>query len=146
MPTHLFQRTYFWKPGIWGPEPRWPMDPDTSIIESLFRSRLQIPAKHNLIVTLLAQGAFNKVYTLITSDGDGLESQLPCVFHITLPVEPFYKTVSEVAMLSYIREHTSVPVPHIIAHNSTADNKLGFEWILMEKIPGVVTHGKVPGL
>ena len=113
------------------------MDPDISAIESLSRNHLQIPTEHTLTATLLAQGAFNKVYILITSDRDGLESQLPCVFRFTLPVEPFYKTASEVATLSYIREHTSVPVPHVIAYNSTADDEFGFEWILMERIPGV---------
>ena len=85
----------------------------------------------------LAEGAFNKVYTIVTSDDAGVESQLPYVFRTTLPVEPFYKTASEVATLSYIREHTSVPVPRVIAHSSTADNELGFEWILMDRIPGV---------
>jgi aminoglycoside phosphotransferase (APT) family kinase protein len=65
------------------------------------------------------------------------ESQLPYVFRVTPLVEPFYKIAGEVATLSYIREHTSISVPRIIAHNSTADNQLGFEWIPMEEIPGV---------
>ena len=113
------------------------MDPDVSIIESLSRNHLQIPAEHNLTATFLAQGAFNKVYTIITSDSGGVESQLPYVFRVTIPVEPFYKTASEVATLSYIRGHTFVPVPRVITHSSTADNELGFEWIIMERIPGV---------
>ena len=52
-------------------------------------------------------------------------------------MEPFYKIASEVANLSYVRGHTSVPVPRIVAHSSTADNELGFEWVLTEKTPGV---------
>ena len=52
-------------------------------------------------------------------------------------MEPFYKTASEVATLSYIREHTSIPVPRVIASSSTAENELGCEWILMERLPGV---------
>ena len=122
---------------MWAPKPRWPADPDISIIESLSRNHLQIPVEHDITVTFLAQGAFNKVYTISTSDGGGVESQLPYVFRVTIPVEPFYKTASEVATLSYIQEHTFVPVPRIVAYSSTADNELGFEWILMEKIPGV---------
>ena len=113
------------------------MDPDVSIIELISRNFLQIPAQHNLTATFLAEGAFNKVYTLATSDGDGVESQLPYVFRVALPVEPFYKTASEVATLCYIREHTFAPVPRVIAHSSTTDNELGFEWILMDKILGV---------
>lgn len=37
----------------------------------------------------------------------------------------------------YILEYVSVPVPRIIARSSTADNELGFDWILMEKVSGV---------
>jgi len=56
-------------------------------------------------------------------------------------VEPFYKTASEVATLAYVREHISVPVPRVIASSSTAENELGCEWILMEKVPGVALAG-----
>ena len=52
-------------------------------------------------------------------------------------MEPFYKNANEVATISYVREHSSAPVPHIAAHSPTADNELGFEWTLMEKIPDV---------
>jgi aminoglycoside phosphotransferase len=113
------------------------MDPDISIIESLARNHLQIPDPHHLTVKFLAEGAFNKVYTIATSNNGGVGSHLPYVFRATLPVEPFYKTASEVATLSYIREQTSIPVPRVVAHSSTAENELGFEWVLMEKVPGV---------
>lgn len=56
-----------------------------------------------------------------------MESQLPYVSRTPLPVEPFRKTVSEVATLSYARERTSVPIPHIIARSSTGDNEPSFE-------------------
>lgn len=49
-------------------------------------------------------------------------------------MELFYKTMSEGATLSCIREHTSIPVPRAIAHSSTTDNELGLGWILMVKI------------
>ena len=88
-------------------------------------------------MTFFAEGALNKLYAISTFGDNAVESQLPYVFRVTIPVEPFYKTASEVATLSYIRKHTSVPAPRVIAHSSTADNELGFEWILMERIPGV---------
>jgi hypothetical protein len=112
--------------------------PDISIIESLSRNCLQVPAEHRFTATLtfLAQDA-NKAYTIVTADGGGIESQLPYMFRLTLPAGPFHKTTSEMATLSYIREHTSVPVPRMVTYSSTAENELGFEWILMEKIPGV---------
>lgn len=56
---------------------------------------------------------------------------------VALPVEPFFKTESECATLAYVRMHTSVPVPNVIAYSSTSDNELGFEWMLLEKIDGI---------
>ena len=117
--------------------PRWLVDPDISIIKLLSRSYLQIPADHHLKATFLAEGAFNKLYTISTSGDSAVECQIPYVFRVTIPVGPFYKTASEVTTLSYIREHTSVLVPCIIAYSPTADNELGFEWILIEKVPSV---------
>lgn len=102
------------------------------MIESLSRSLFQLPADRDLSATPFSAGAFNKLYKITISDGNSPEY----IFRVTSPIEPFYKTASEVATLSYLREHTSIPVPGVIAHSSTAENELGFEWILMEKMPG----------
>ena len=56
---------------------------------------------------------------------------------VALPVDPYFKTESEVATIEYIRRHTSIPVPQVVAYSSSPCNELGFEWILMEKISGV---------
>ena len=79
-------------------------------------------------------GTFNRLHTVSLSDcGDGLGS-LQYTLRVTPPVELFYKTASEVATLSYIREHTPVPVPCVIISNSTVED-VGFDWILMERVP-----------
>ena len=107
------------------------------MIETLSRSYLQLPADSHLTVTFFAEGAFNKLYAIAVSDGGDSIGPPQYIFRATTPVEPFYKTASEVATLSYIWEHTSIPVPQVIASSSTAENELGCEWILMEKVPGV---------
>lgn len=56
---------------------------------------------------------------------------------ITLPVEPFFKTESECATLAYIRSHASIPLSNVIAYDSSSENPLAFEWMLLEKIEGV---------
>jgi len=61
---------------------------------------------------------------------------------VAIPVEPFFKTESEVATMEYIREHSSIPIPQVVAYSPSASNPLGFEWILMEMIEGV-TLGRV---
>ena len=56
---------------------------------------------------------------------------------ISLPVDPRYKTLSEVATLDFVRQNTETPVPMVSAFDASNDNDLGFEWMLMEMMPGV---------
>ena len=131
---------FTWEPDLWCNIPRWLSSPDTTVIETLCRSHLQLPAHCQVAVTFLAEGALNKLYTIAISDRGGSGSDpdpLRYVFRASFPAEPFYKTASEVATYSYLREHTTIPVPRIIAHSSSAENELGCEWILMEEVPGV---------
>lgn len=80
-------------------------------------------------VSLLAGGAFNKVYTIQAGD-DNL------VLRVTLPVDPQCKTLSEVATVDWIQSNTILPLPRIIAYNANRENPIDFEWMLMTKIPG----------
>ncbi|KAF3047801.1 hypothetical protein E8E11_003306 [Didymella keratinophila] len=43
----------------------------------------------------------------------------------------------EVATIEYVRQKTWFPVPQAIAFDSNSVNDLGFEWMLMEMMPGV---------
>lgn len=81
-------------------------------------------------VTFHAQGAFSKLYKISTMSE-------ACLMRVSLPVDPRYKTESEVATIEFARQNTSLPVPQIIAFDSNNENELGFEWILMEMMPGV---------
>ena len=55
------------------------------------------------------------------------------LFRTALPVDPYFKTESDVATIEIARHFTSIPVPIMYAYDSSADNALGFEWILMEE-------------
>ena len=55
---------------------------------------------------------------------------------VSLPVDPQYKTLSEVATMDWIHHQKSLPVPEITAHQASRENAIGFEWILMKKLPG----------
>lgn len=133
----VYQPVFVWESGTFGPIPRWLSPPDTTVIERLSRRHLQLPDDCHLAVAFFSEGAFNKLYTIVVPDDDGNPGSPLYIFRVTSPVEPFYKTASEVATLSYIRERTSIPVPRVIAHNPNAENELGCEWILMEMVPGV---------
>ncbi|KAG0633585.1 phosphotransferase enzyme family-domain-containing protein [Tuber brumale] len=122
-----------WKSNLFGPLPAWAVTPNVATIEALSRQHLSVD---DLSVKFLTGGAFNKVY-LITVSSNTIKDQKSYIFRATLPVEPFYKTASEVATLRLLRQCTSLPVPEVFAYDCTTENELGFEWIIMEKIPGV---------
>ncbi|KAL7284120.1 hypothetical protein ACG7TL_001401 [Trametes sanguinea] len=50
---------------------------------------------------------------------------------------PRLKTESEVATMRYLREHTSIPVPEVYQYDSNPYNRLGGEYLLMSKAPGI---------
>jgi hypothetical protein len=56
---------------------------------------------------------------------------------VTIPVDPYFKTASKVATLKFLSQHTSIPVPSVIAYDTSPENQLGFEWTLMTRLPGV---------
>jgi hypothetical protein len=109
-----------------GLEPRWSLPPD---LEALKRTLQSLKASSKVKVTFLAQGAFNKLYD-VEIDDESL------VMRVSLPVDPCYKTLSEVATVNWIRRTTNLPVPTIIRYEPSRENPVGFEWILMTKLPG----------
>lgn len=127
-----------WQVGPTYTAPRWMVVPDISDIEAISRHHLfpntDSSSAEELTVTFLAEGSFNKTYTVDTKTKSLVKSY---VFRVSLPVEPGDKVLNEVATLDYVKRHTKLPVPTVIAHDSSSNNVLGFEWILMEKIPGV---------
>lgn len=64
-------------------------------------------------------------------------SSIDCVLRVGLPVDPWYKVESEVSTMFYISQNTTIPIPRVFAFCPTMDNPIRFEWIVMEKMPGV---------
>jgi hypothetical protein len=91
----------------------------------------RVTRSHSLPLALLTSS-----YLLhpLSDAGGALES---FIMRVSLPVDPYFKTASEVATLQFVRKNTSIPIPRAITFDSSADNELGFEWILMTKLPGV---------
>jgi hypothetical protein len=113
-----------------GPQVEWPSESalDSEKIKSVLGAWLPT-AKFE--VKFLARGAWNQVFLVMDEQGREL------IFRVALPVYPWYKTEAEVATIQFVRENTTIPVPNVYAFDSSADNELGYEWILMEKLPGV---------
>ncbi|KAF2502419.1 hypothetical protein BU16DRAFT_532774 [Lophium mytilinum] len=89
--------------------------------------------KDTFQVEYLNEGTWNAAFKVWSTE-DGFTHN--AVLKIPKPIMPWYKTQSEVATMTYIREHTKVPVPKVFAFDSSTDNALQLEWILMEMAEG----------
>lgn len=125
-------------------EPRWGREPEMEAIERVCRRHLSIPHSDpddefpNCTVTFHAAGSFNRMYLVeaLTSPPRKPRRMTKYMMRISLPVDPRNKTRGEVTTLQLVRQKTDIPVPEVIAFDDTADNEIGFEWILMEFLPG----------
>ncbi|KAH8747236.1 kinase-like domain-containing protein [Diaporthe sp. PMI_573] len=122
-----------WEDNLFSLIPRWTREPSVEAIEGVCRRQLEVPAGSPCTASFYAAGAFNKLYLIACAD----ESFL---MRVTLPVNPYYKTRGEVATLCWVREHTNIPVPKVIAFEDNNDNTIGFEWILMELMSGTTAY------
>ncbi|CAG8588594.1 10656_t:CDS:1 [Ambispora leptoticha] len=78
----------------------------------------------------LSEGGFHKVYILKMEDGTEY------IGRVAFPEYPHWKTESEVAVMEYVRLNTNIPVPKVYHWNSSINNPVGAEYILMERLPG----------
>ncbi|KAK6220533.1 hypothetical protein LQW54_001978 [Pestalotiopsis sp. IQ-011] len=111
--------------------PVWPSEPDVAVIKDIVASAVP-QEEDDFTVEFLAEGAHHKVY----------EASHPAwcttyIFRIALAVDPRLKVESEMATLLFLKQNTSIPAPKPIAWSSYVHEKLGYEWQLLEKLPGV---------
>lgn len=120
-----------WETTLFGSKPQWTVEPSAEILTKLAHRHLHVRMSKadKLIVKFFSQGAFNKVYVITGS-------QAEYVMRVSLPVDPRFKTLSEVAILELLHKVTSIPVPEVIAFDASTQNELGLEWIIMKRVPG----------
>ena len=128
-------------------EPQCIVEPNIDLIPETVQTHLDIiaPGSRCASVAFLAEGTYNKAYTVSAVDGT-TAACTEYVFRVALPVYPHYKAESDVATTEYVRHSTNIPVPIIYAFDSCPTNKFGFEWILMEKIQGQPLHTTWPNM
>ncbi|KGO78082.1 Aminoglycoside phosphotransferase [Penicillium italicum] len=115
--------------------PVWTREPRLEAIENVCRNRLSLDDMETCDVTFYVEGSFNKLYLARTSNRQFL-------MRVSLPVHPHSKTLGEVTTLQFLRRSTNIPVPEVFAYDESASNEIGYEWILMELMPGVPAYKK----
>ncbi|RMY17246.1 hypothetical protein D0867_06172, partial [Hortaea werneckii] len=79
----------------------------------------------------LAEGGFNRVFEVTMRDGFRIIARLP--YPSTQP--KFLATSSEVATMDLVRRH-GVPTPLVYKYCANANNPVGSEYMVMEKVAG----------
>jgi hypothetical protein len=127
-----------WDDNGLGPEPRWTRDPDIRAVERVCCRHLGIingasGGGFEVDVSFHADGAFNKLYG-VSSHHDQF------MMRVSLPVDPRNKTRGEAATLELVRRKTDIPVPAVVAFDDSRNNEVGYEWLLMNRMPGIPVH------
>ncbi|RYC56074.1 hypothetical protein CHU98_g10125 [Xylaria longipes] len=107
--------------------PTWTVEPTTESVMATLK--VAIGRNHEYGVQLLHNGTFGKLYD-VSFDNQAF------VMRVSLPVCPRTKTEAEAATLGWVSQHTPLPVPRVRAYDSSRDNPLGYEWLLMTKLEG----------
>lgn len=116
--------------------PKWRIEPSiqqvtAGALKYCHHASLQ---SNNLQVERFAGGYFSRCYKLSSVDSHGI--QRCAVLGVQAPVMPWYRTQSQVATMQYIRENTRAPIPKVFAFDSSTENPMSFEWVLMEHMEG----------
>jgi len=122
--------------------PVWASEPDLSAIKEIFISVLSgnffdeptkaLSGDPDQDVRFLADGAHHKIY-----EATHPPWQTSFLLRVAVLIDSCLKLESEMATLAYLRQKTKLPVSKPISWSSRVDEKLGYEWSLVEKIPGV---------
>ena len=117
------------------PNPEWLEEIDIEDIYRVFSPFLQLLGHivHNrLEIILIATGDLYKDFLIKSTVRN-------YIIRISMPVDPYFKTESEVATMELVRHSTNIPLPIIYAYDSSTENALGLEWILMEDVHSALT-------
>lgn len=105
-----------------------PFEVDRRALKDVVREKIGLEVGR---IRFLSAGTFHKAY-LIT-----LVNYEEIVARVARRYMPRLKVESEVATMQYLREKTNVPVPIVYHYDSNPYNRLGGEFILMSKAPGI---------
>jgi hypothetical protein len=114
---------------------------DSAILALLERLSFPVPAS---IILLTTSAAYHIIYKLSypPSVRTPLSNLLPSSCPTTLILRiaglhfPSIKTHNECAILKWLSTYTQIPVPEVLHYDTTLQNVLGYEYMLMSMVTG----------
>ncbi|KHO01311.1 Aminoglycoside phosphotransferase [Metarhizium album ARSEF 1941] len=116
---------------------------DPSLIATLLTFLALPPARS--ITPLHVNAAFHRIYLIhYASPPPAAEladlwaspAGTRLVLRVSGPHVPYLKTTNEVAIMTWVRRNTRIPVPRVVRYDNTPNNVLGREFTLLEEAPG----------
>ncbi len=104
---------------------------DLAALKETISEAAHQPSANVVSITKLAEGGFNRILQATMTDDSIILARIP--YPNTVPKT--YAVASEVATLDFLRLH-GIPVSKVLGYAATADNPVGTEYILMEKMEG----------
>ena len=104
-----------WKYQLFDVVPSWTVEPDMAVAKSIAIRHLPLTSP-SYDISFFSAGAFNRLFLLHPLD-DAAGSVESFIMRVSLPVDPYFKTASEVATLQFVQKNTSIPVPQVIVCN-----------------------------
>ncbi|KAL8826673.1 MAG: hypothetical protein Q9170_007313 [Blastenia crenularia] len=87
-------------------------------------------------------GMHNKTFLFTLQDGAEVVVKVPN----PNAGRPHFTTASEVATMDFMRNVLSSPIPKVLAWSSNADNPVGAEYVIMEKVAGIALDQVWPAM
>ncbi|KAH8668577.1 hypothetical protein BX600DRAFT_510662 [Xylariales sp. PMI_506] len=94
-----------------------------------------IAAYHTIyLITFSSTDSGSELGQLQPTEPDG---SISLVLRVSGRHLPQIKTLNEVAAMKWVKAHTKIPIPEVVRFDASENNALGYEYTLMEKVPGV---------
>jgi aminoglycoside phosphotransferase (APT) family kinase protein len=117
------------------PDPVWAAEPDIKFVQLIANKHIRMCGfgSKNFSVEFFKKGAFNKLY-IISAIETRTGNRIERILRFSMPIHPWFTIQSEVATMEFVRLQNTIPVPRVYMFDSSGENELGLEWMIMEKI------------
>ncbi|KAK7519434.1 uncharacterized protein IWZ02DRAFT_500107 [Phyllosticta citriasiana] len=122
-------------------EPVWKIDNESQLgmVRKVAMRKLQMIGfnlnRHFVKIDFGYDDPWGRMFHILVTHVD-THARYEWILYCCLPKFPKYKLRSVVATMMYLREHTDLPVPRVVAHEYDTNNPLGMEFMMVERLPG----------